>query len=337
MGRGCTWKFLRGVEEWFAVYAVLLLLETLCGLKQAAMVFWREFLKAFKSMGFNRSKVDPCLYFKWTQHSLLVWVSSIDDCLVIGKAEGMKHTKNQLMEIFDCDEVGNMDKYMGCKIDRGDDEKGPYLKITQPVLLQSYHDEFNLPEGLVPNTPAEPESVLVKVQEGNGLDMKAQKTCRSGVGKLLYMRRWSRPDVLNATRELSKSMMVASQAYMKVMQRTMQYYLNTPNRGILLQPNEHWGGNPEFESTVSGKSDSDYAKDHDTSHSVLGGIAYLCGAPVSMRSAGQKIVALSVTKAELVAVGQVAQDILFVMRLMESIVLKVKTPMLMWITREQLI
>jgi hypothetical protein len=50
----------------------------------------------------------------------------------------MKHAKNQLMEIFDCHEVGNMDEYVGCKIDRGDDEKGPYLKITHPVLLQSY-------------------------------------------------------------------------------------------------------------------------------------------------------------------------------------------------------
>jgi hypothetical protein len=62
-------------EEWFAVYVVLLLLKTLYGLKQAAMVFWRELLKAFRSVGFDRSKVDPCLYFNWTQHDLVVWVS----------------------------------------------------------------------------------------------------------------------------------------------------------------------------------------------------------------------------------------------------------------------
>jgi hypothetical protein len=156
--------------------------------------------------------------------------------------------------------------------------------------------------------------VLVKVQEGNELDTKEQKTYRSGVGKLLHMMRWSRPDVLNVARELSKSTMIASQAHTKAMQRKMQCCLNTPNRGILLQPNEHWDGNPEFELTVSGKSDSDYAKDPDTRRSVSGGITYLCGAPVSMRSAGQKIVTLSMTDVELVVAGKLAQDMLFVMR-----------------------
>jgi hypothetical protein len=51
-------------------------------------------------------------------------------------------------------------------------KKGPYLKIPQPVLLESYQDEFKLPEGRVSNTPAEPRSVLVKMQAGNELDMK---------------------------------------------------------------------------------------------------------------------------------------------------------------------
>jgi hypothetical protein len=73
----------QGFEYWFAVYVVLLLLETLYGLKQVAMTFWRELLKAFRSMGFDRSEVDPHLYFKWTQHGLLIWVSWTDACLVI--------------------------------------------------------------------------------------------------------------------------------------------------------------------------------------------------------------------------------------------------------------
>jgi hypothetical protein len=201
------------------------------------------------------------------------------------------------MEIFECDEVGNMDTYVGCKIDRGDDKKRPCPKIMQPFLLQSYHDEIKLPEGRVPNTPMEPGSVLVKVHEGNELDMKAHKTYRSGVGKLLHMMRWSRPDVLNITREMFMIMVVACQAHMKAMQRTMQYCLNTTNRGILLQPNDHWGGDPDVEFTVSGKSESYYAKDPDTMRSVSGGIGYLCGAIVSMRSAGQNILVLSVTKA----------------------------------------
>jgi hypothetical protein len=83
--------------------------------------------------------------------------------------------------------------------------------------------------------------VKLKVQKGNELDRNAQKTYRSGVGKLLHMMIWLRLNVLNAVRKLSKSMMVTIQAHnIKAMQRTMQYCLNTPNRCIMLQPNEHW-------------------------------------------------------------------------------------------------
>jgi hypothetical protein len=81
--------------------------------------------------------------------------------------------------------------------------------------------------------------VKVQVQKGNELGMKAQKTCSYGVGKLLRMMRCSGPEVLNAVGGLSKSMMVARHACMKEMQQTMQYCLNTSNRGILLQLNEH--------------------------------------------------------------------------------------------------
>jgi hypothetical protein len=104
----------QGVEEWFEVYVVFLLLKTLYGLKQASMEFWRELLKVFRSMGFDQSKVDPCLYFKCTQHDLVGWMAWLDYFSVIVNSEGMKHAKNQLMELFDCNEVGNMDEHAGC-------------------------------------------------------------------------------------------------------------------------------------------------------------------------------------------------------------------------------
>ena len=57
--------------------------------------------------------------------------------------------------------------------------------------------------------------------------------------------------------------------------------------------------------------------------------ATLNGAPVVMRSTGQKIVALSVTEAELIARTQTAQEILHVMRLLESINLLVEKHMIL--------
>ena len=77
----------------------------------------------------------------------MTWVN---DCLVCSKKKGVLVAKKQLMDrFFDCDEIGESTEYIGCKIERG---KG-WMKLTQPVSLQSFEDEFDLPDVKTPNTP----------------------------------------------------------------------------------------------------------------------------------------------------------------------------------------
>lgn len=61
---------------------------------------------AFASMKYARSKADPCLYFSWTVKGLIVWISWVNDCLVCGKETGVLLAKRQMMDRFDCDEIG---------------------------------------------------------------------------------------------------------------------------------------------------------------------------------------------------------------------------------------
>jgi len=78
------------------------------------------------------------------------------------------------------------------------------MKLTQPVLVQSLHDEFDVPKGDTPVTPAAPGQVSSKeTEEKEPLNDKDQSTCRSAVGKLSHPMRWSRPEVLNSVRETS--------------------------------------------------------------------------------------------------------------------------------------
>ncbi len=109
----------------------------------------------------------------------------------------------------------------------------------------------------------------------------------------------------------------------------MKYCVGTPKRGLMIEPTEFWDGDKKFEFTISGRSDSDFAKDIISRRSVSGCSTFLCGAPVSIRSKMQDCVTLSVTEAELVAATQCAQDMLFVMRVLESMDLKVKKPMIL--------
>ena len=45
---------------------------------------------------------------------------------------------------FDCDKVGVLNEYIGCKLD-WNREQGS-MKVTQPILLQSLKDEFGISE-----------------------------------------------------------------------------------------------------------------------------------------------------------------------------------------------
>jgi len=317
----------QGFEKFYPGNVVLLLLKTIYGLKQAAYAFWQKLCGAFWNMSLQRSKADPCLHFKWTALGLLIWLMWVDDCLIIGNKADVLKSKAEMKALFECDDVGELKEYVGCRIDH--DKENRSIKFTQPVLLQSFEDEFDLPDDMFPNTPATPGEVLHKPQPGDAVMPAMQKTYRKGVGKLLHMMRWSRPEILNSVRELSRFMMEASQAHVKAMYRAMVYCVTTPNQGLFLKPKGVWNGDPNYEFEITGYADSDYAKDPEKKRSVSGYSTFLNGAPVMMKSRMQGCVTLSVTEAEYVSRTQFAQDMLFNMQVLESMGLKVKKPMIL--------
>ena len=160
--------------------------------------------------------------------------------------------------------MGPLSEYIGCKIDV-DDIKSR-IKIAQPVLVQIFVDEYEL-DGHKPTTPAEPGKILVKCEARHELSAKLKKIYRSGIGKLLYLMRWSRPDVLNSVRELSKFMINPGPAHLIAMYQVMNYIVASRDKGLVLAPkqNEH-----DNQLEVMDMSDSNYATDPDNRKSVSG-------------------------------------------------------------------
>ena len=62
--------------------------------------------------------------------------SWIDDLLNIGSSDAINYIKNNIKSLFDCSDEGEMMEYVGCKIERSDENK--QLKMTQPVIMQSF-------------------------------------------------------------------------------------------------------------------------------------------------------------------------------------------------------
>jgi hypothetical protein len=289
------------------------------------MAFWKKLLMAFRDMKFARSKADPCLYYSWTPKGLTLWISWIDDCLVVGNKGNVKKAKKKMTDRFDCDIIGNMDEYVGCKLERNWAER--WIRFTQPVLIQSYSDEFELGNEAAPSTPADPGQHLMPCKPEDGLNDADQTLYRKGTGKLLHMMRWSRPEILNPVRELSRFMKVASKAHLEALHRLLRYCVHTPNRGLLLKPEGVWDGDPKYEFVITGRSDATYASNLTNRRSITGYSVFLNGAPIAQKSGQQKSVTLSSAESELAAGTQCVQDMLYAWHIMQSIGLRVRLPM----------
>ena len=225
-----------GFEAYYPIDVLLLLLKTNYGLKQSAFEYWRVLLQALKGVGLKRSKADPCVYFRGTNNGLNIWTSWVDDLLSIGNKTDVFEGREKLKEYFSLDEVGEVSEYVGCKTEHN--KEAGYLQMTQPVLIQSFRDEFELPEFNY-KTPAAPQETLV---EGPVMDEKLHRLYRKGVGKLIHLSKYLRPDILNALRELTKFGNKPRVAHYRAMLRVMKFCWQTRNEGLMIHPNKRWGG-----------------------------------------------------------------------------------------------
>ena len=207
------------------------------------------------------------------------------------------------------------------------DRQKATMKITQLVLLQSFKDEFQLPDK-AHNTPAEPGQVLHEAKEGEILGDEEQTKYRSGVGKLLHFMRWSRPQIWNAVRELTKHNSRCNETHIKEMKRVMAYCVSTPNRGWRISPLIKINIGDNVQLRIKGASDASYATCKTTRRSVTGFVVFVEGAVVAVKSGMQRIMALSTAEAELIAMIQCVQVMMYVKKLVESLELKVELPMI---------
>ena len=232
--------------------------------------------------------------------------------------------REAIKEHFDLDEIGALTEYVGCKVVYNREEG--WMELTQPVLLQSFSDEFELPKQSY-ETPSAPGSILVGGE--TRLPEDKHRDYRKGVGKLIHFSKYTKPGILNAVRELSRFGSQPTEAHYKAMLRTMKYCVDKP-AGLRLHPNAQWDGkDKDFKFEITGMSDSDFAKDPETRRSVSGWVAMLNGAPFVRKSKMQRFVTLSVTEAECVAATSCVQDMMYGKRFLESLGLKVKLPMIL--------
>jgi hypothetical protein len=115
------------------------------------------------------------------------------------------------------------------------DQSKSTMKLLQPILLQSFVDEFELPASATGGTPALPGVSLRAYEHEEQLSVTQKSEFRKVIGKLWYLARMSRHDILHAVRDMLRFSSGAWTTTWKAVLQTMKYCVETKNQYFLQQ------------------------------------------------------------------------------------------------------
>ena len=223
-----------------------------------------------------------------------------------------------------------MDEFVGCKVMRTGEKRLLFYQddLIRKIELHFSEDVKNMRKY---NTPASPGTGIVRPTENDvKISSKDQTRYRSGVRILLYLVKFSRPDISNAVRELSKANDGATMAHFKELLRCIKFVLDTKNRMLCYEVEKPWKvkdfSNFILKMQLTAFCDSDYAGDKETRKSVTAYAIYFEKCLIAFKSRSQKTVSLSSTEAEFNAIGEVCAEIMFIKNIIEFLGITLQLP-----------
>jgi hypothetical protein len=115
------------------------ILQNIYGSRDAGRTWSIHLDKGLVELGFTRSAIDDCLYYRG--HTLfLVYVD--DGIIMDPDPSAVDKAMTDLASKFDIEDEGAVDEYLGVKVSKGDEEGT--LNMAQPHLIDSILEDLRL-------------------------------------------------------------------------------------------------------------------------------------------------------------------------------------------------
>lgn len=287
--------------------------KSLYGLKQSPRQWNKRFDDFVRAQGYTRSEYDSCVYFKQSDKGVYVYMLLyVDDILIAStdKAQVQK-LKTELGSEFDMKDLGDAKKILGMEITR--DREKRELSVSQEGYLWKVLGNFNMDQSKSVATPLgahfklhSPTEQEYKDKEGRMKDVPYQ----SAVGSIMYSMVGTRPDLAHAVGVISRFMSRPLKEHWLAVKWVMRYIKGTVDTKLSFKT--------KGEFVIRGYCDSDYGGDLDRRKSTTGMVFTAGGNTVSWRSSLQKVVALSSTEAEYIALSEAVKGGVWLKRFAES-------------------
>ncbi|KAK2366240.1 putative mitochondrial protein [Trifolium repens] len=301
-----------GFSEKGKDHMVCKLKKSLYGLKQAPRQWYMKFESFMHMEGFKKCNADHCCFFKRYNSSYIILLLYVDDMLVAGPdmAE-IRNLKMQLSKEFDMKDLGPTRKILGMQITR--DKQNGTLQLSQAEYINRVLQRFNMDNAKPVSTPLASHFRLSKDQSPKTEEEKesmANIPYASAIGSLMYAMVCTRPDIGHAVGVVSRFMSNPGKTHWEAVKWILRYLRGTKEKCLCF-------GKGELK--VQGYVDADFAGEVDHRRSTTGYIFTVGTTAISWMSRIQKIVALSTTEAEYVAVTEASKELIWLQGLLTEL------------------
>ena len=236
------------------------LVKAIYGLKQASRVWNETFDEYVRSIDFQVSAYDPCLYIKIADGHCVLLLVYVDDVLVTGSStELITRAKNDLKTHFEMTDSGKCAFVLGIElVDNADGS----VTLCQQRYVDDVLKRFGMDDCKAVISPADPSTRLVP----SDTPTKVNAPFREAVGALMHLTTATRPDIAFAVGYVSRFMENPQVEHWIAVKRILRYLQGTKSHGICFKP----GDKVDFR----GYSDADWAGDHSDLKSTSGILFY---------------------------------------------------------------
>jgi len=226
-------------------------------------------------LGFLISAADPCLFSRAMARMIIIIFLHVDDGFACGKLQELLHFFKEVKQLLKLTMEESIGDYLSCEVNFKEDKTRAWL--GQPHMIKKIEKAFGekayrLMEYLTPGNPA--FRVVRPKDDSERISSEMQSEYMSGVGMLLYLVKYSRPDIVNAVRELTKCMDGATPEAYKEMLRLIKFVLCTKTWGLKIMPKSPDG---TMKWNLVSFSDSNWSGNKHNRRSINGFGIFLCG------------------------------------------------------------
>ena len=293
------------------------LLRSLYGLKQAPRNWNKLVTEWLIDFGFTQCLTDPGAYTITVKGSLFVLCVYVDDCILVGrKSPFISDFKIKFSDRFKIEDLGPASWLLGCTITR--DRQKRTICIGQRQLMSDLLDEFGMENCSPLGTPLPAKTLDAVALESPLLDVTKFRYARL-VGKLAYASNCTRPDITAAVNFLTRFMSKPTEHTWQLAKRVLRYVKGTIDYSLIY----HGSGDP----IPTCWQDASFA-DGPGRRSRTGFVILMCDAAVAWGSRLQVTVCLSTVEAEYVALCAAAQELKYILQLLEGFGIVIHRPVL---------